>query len=147
MQTNLPRPNLAASVWYGIHELESELTQLLLELFRHLSTIFASRKRIATIHLCYFTKPNMVDDHKWFIYCEDKHSTVRSGDAAHMIAQYSFHYQALIVRSEWRFCYRTFIISEQTSILKALDLSGLPDSVTSIHFWMEGFHNARQMRF
>ena len=49
MQTNLPRPNLAASFWCGVHELESELTQLFLELFRHLSTIFASRKRGATI--------------------------------------------------------------------------------------------------
>jgi hypothetical protein len=131
------RTNFDASVRYGVHELMLELSPSSLAFLLHLSKIPAFRNRMTRIHLFRVTKPQSVDEYEWFVSQEDEYSFVRSGEAAYMLAQCFRHLHDADSFIELILPYGRFIIDEQTTVLRALQLSEFPWKVAFVYLWVE----------
>ncbi|KAI4648078.1 hypothetical protein J4E93_004489 [Alternaria ventricosa] len=131
------RTEFDASIRYGLQECCFDLEPSSLALFLHLSRIPAFRSRMAHINLCALTKPTTISDYEWYLLYEDEQSFVRSGEAAHMLAQCFRQLRFADSFIELELPYGNCIVGEQTTVLRALQLSRFPEKIAFVYLWLE----------
>ncbi|KAI4925870.1 uncharacterized protein J4E92_006606 [Alternaria infectoria] len=131
------RTEFDASIRYGLQECRFYLEPSSLALFLHLSRIPAFRNRMLRITVCPPKKPKTISDYEWYLLHEDEYSFVRSGEAARVLAQCFRQHQDADSFIELELPFGTHIISEQTTVLRALQLSQFPEKVAYVYLWLQ----------